>query len=121
MYSIKQIKFTQPNKFRLATADEFGFFLTSRGISTISDLGSVGADDLLIFKPNQVLELEYTGGRVPLIAIWLRITTLRMQSCSSEQTDLSASSSKDCRLQTSPPWQCFSATISRASVSRVRI
>lgn len=91
MYSIKQIKFTHPNKFRLATADEFGFFLTSRGISTISDLGSVGADDLLIFKPNQVLELEYTGGRVPLIAIWLRITTLRMQSCSSEQTDILSS------------------------------
>lgn len=91
MYLIKQIKFTEPSKYRLATADEFGFLLTMRGISSVGGLWSIGADDLLICKPHQVLEMEYAGGRVPLTSIWLRISPQRMQSCSSEQTDILAS------------------------------
>lgn len=91
MYSIQQFSLTQPEKIRLATREEFGFFLTVRGIASINGLWSIGADDLLICKPDQTAELEYTGGRIPLISMWVRISTDRMRDCSSSQTDILAS------------------------------
>lgn len=91
MYTVRQIKYTQPSRYRLATADEFGFLLTMRGVSSISGLWSIGADDLLICKPHQAAELEFSGGRIPLSVIWVRIKTQRMNACSGQQTDILAS------------------------------
>lgn len=91
MYTVRQLLLTEPKKIRLSTSDEFGFLLTTRGIISVGDLWSLGADDLLICKPHRMVELEYAGGRIPLTAIWVRISTKRMRACSSDQTDILAS------------------------------
>lgn len=89
-YFVKQMKYTQPSKIRLATGDEFGFLLTMRGTAHIGSERSLGADDLLICKPTQVVELEYAGGRVPLSIVWVRLSQARMAKSSTEETDILA-------------------------------
>lgn len=88
MYHVKQIAQTQPCKFRLSTSEEYGFLLTTRGTSHIRGMWDIRADDLLICKPHQTIELEYSDGRIPLTAIWVCISTSRMNMCSGSDTDI---------------------------------
>lgn len=90
-YSAKQMIYTQPSKVRLATGDEYGFLLTMRGTAHINGQWSLSADDMLICKPRQALELEYTGGRVPLSVIWVRLSRAAMVDSSTSETDILAS------------------------------
>lgn len=90
MYHVKQVKHMQPTRFRLTTEEEFGFYLTTRGTAYISGLWNLTVDDLMILKPNQSVEIEFPGGRVPLSAVWVRISTKQMAACSGERTDVIA-------------------------------
>lgn len=87
-YLAKQMKITQPSRTRLVTADEFGFLLAIRGTAHINGRWILGADDLLICKPNQIMELEYTGGQIPLSVIWVRIPKTIMAEYSTAETDI---------------------------------
>lgn len=90
-YSAKQMIYTQPSNVRLATGEEHGFLLTMRGTAHINGQWSLSADDMLICKPRQALELEYTGGRVPLSVIWVRLSGEAMVDSSTSETDILAS------------------------------
>lgn len=90
-HSARQLRYTQPSKIRLATGEEFGFLLAMRGMVRINGCWSLGTDDILVCKPKQVLELEYTGGRVPLHMIWVCLSQARMAACSTPETDVLAS------------------------------
>lgn len=90
-YSAKQMKFAQPSKVRLATGNEFGFLLAMRGAAHINGRWNFGADDLLICKPKQAMEMEYTGGRVPLSILWVRLSSASMAESSTSETDILAS------------------------------
>lgn len=89
-YTVVQYKLTQPVRLRLATGDEYGILLTVQGMSSVSGQWRLNADDLLICKPRQSMELEYAGGRIPLTLLWVRICTSRMAACATSGTDILA-------------------------------
>lgn len=87
-YTVVQHKLTEPCRTRLATGEEYGVLLTVRGTASVCGRWSLNADDLLVCKPRQVLELEYAGGRVPLTLLWVRISPEQMAACSTPGTDI---------------------------------
>lgn len=91
VYTVKQHELPHPAKLRLATGEEFGFLLSKRETAHINGCWSLGADELLICKPGQAMELEFMGGRTPLSVLWLRLSTDTMAQCSTEETDVIAS------------------------------
>lgn len=90
MYRVREVKHTNPVKIRLTTGEEYGFYLTTRGAAYVSGRWNLTSDDLMILKPRQSAEVEFPGGRVPLSAVWVTISTERMAACSGERTDIIA-------------------------------
>ncbi len=87
---VEEIKLAEPGKLRLSPRDAMGFLLIMGGSVNIKGIGKMNLDNLLLCKPQQVLELEFTGGRIPLSALWVRIPLAKIQNCSTEKTDLLA-------------------------------
>ncbi len=85
---VEEIKLEEPGKLRLSSYHDMGFLLIMRGSINANDAGRISPDDLLLCKPQQVLLLEYTGGRIPLTALWVRIPLHTIRECSTEKTDL---------------------------------
>ncbi len=85
---VEELKMTVPTKLRLSPYNAMGFLLIMRGNLNIKGLGKMSLDNLLLCKPRQMLEVEYTGGRIPLSALWVRIPTARIQAVSTEKTNL---------------------------------
>lgn len=87
---VKEIKMDKPGKLRLKTMDTMGFFLVMQGSVNIKNIGKMNLDNLLLCKPQQLLELEYTGGRIPLSAMWVRLPLDKIREQATEKTDLLA-------------------------------
>ncbi len=87
---VEEIKMADPGKLRLASYQAMGFLLIMRGSINIKSVGKMSLDNLLLCKPQQVLELEFPGGRVPLSALWVRIPLSKIQENSTKKTDLLA-------------------------------
>ncbi len=87
---VEEIKMAGPGKLRLSPRDAMGFLLIMGGSVNVKEVGKMSLDSLLLCKPQQVLELEFTGGRVPLSALWVQIPPAKIKSCSTEKTDLLA-------------------------------
>ncbi len=85
---VEEIKMEEPGKLRLSPHNAMGFLLILRGSVNIKGMGKMNLDNLLLCKPKCALELEFTGGRIPLAALWVRIPLSKIQECSTEQTDL---------------------------------
>ncbi len=85
---VKEINMENPGKLRLSSWDTMGFLLVMRGGINLAGLGKVSLDNLLLCKPGQVLELEFTGGRIPLSALWIRLPLFKIQEHATEKTDL---------------------------------
>ncbi len=87
---VEEINLVNPGRLRLSPHDAMGFLLIMGGSVNISEIGKMNLDHLLLCKPQQMLELEFTGGRIPLSALWVRIPLAKIQACSTEKTDLLA-------------------------------
>ncbi len=85
---VKEIKLEQPQKRSLSTKNTMGFLLVMRGSVNVTAIGKVGLDNLLLCKPRQILELEYTGSRIPLSALWVQLPLAVIQEHSTKKTDL---------------------------------
>ncbi len=77
-----------PGRLRLSTYDTMGFLLVIRGSINVVGVGKVTLENLLLCKPRQVLELEYTGGRIPLSGLWIQLSLSEIQACSTKKTDM---------------------------------
>ncbi len=84
---VEQIKMAESGKLRLASYQTMGFLLIMRGSINIKGLGKMNLDNLLLCKPRQVLEVEFTGGRIPLSAMWVQISMTDIQQSGTEKTD----------------------------------
>ncbi len=87
---VDRITMEEPGKLRLSPADAMGFLLIMRGSANIKGMGKMNLDNLLLCKPQQVVELEFPGGRIPLSALWVQVPTAKIQDSSTEKTDLLA-------------------------------
>ncbi len=87
---VEQLKMEEPGKLRLTPYKAMGFLLVMRGSVNVRGLEKMSLDNLLLCKPRQTLELEFTGGRVPLSALWVRIPLSKIQESSTDKTDLLA-------------------------------
>ncbi len=87
---VETIKLEEPGKLRLSPYRDMGFLLIMRGSVNIKDIGKMNLDNLLLCKPRQVLELEFSGGRIPLSALWIRLPQSKIQDSSTENTNLLA-------------------------------
>ncbi len=85
---VREIKMEKPGKLRLKTMDAMGFLLVMRGSVNIRSIGKMNLDNLLLCKSQQLLELEYTGGRIPLSALWVRLSLDEIQSQATENSEL---------------------------------
>ena len=89
-YHVKTIEAAQPGCLRLTTDQQMGFLLVMRGRVSLHEHGRIGPEHLCLCKEHQVLRLEYTGVRVPLKALWVRLNTQLLAACSTPQTDIAA-------------------------------
>ncbi len=87
---VEEIYMDEAGKLRLLSHDAMGFLLIMGGSVNIKGLGKMNLDNLLLCRPQQVAELEFTGGRIPLSALWVQIPLSKIQNCSTEKTDLLA-------------------------------
>ncbi len=87
---VEQLNITEASRLRLLPHDAMGFLMIMRGSVNIKGLGKMNLDNLVLCKPQQVLDLEFTGGRIPLSALWVQIPLSKIQNCSTEKTDLLA-------------------------------
>ncbi len=87
---VEEIRMAETGKLRLLSQDAMGFLLIMGGSVNIKGAGKMNLDNLLLCKPQQVVELEFTGGRIPLSALWVQIPLRKIQNCSTEKTDLLA-------------------------------
>ncbi len=83
---VEEIKMETPGKLRLSSYRAMCFLLIMRGSVNIRGLGKMNLDNLLLCKPRQVLEVEFTGGRVPLSALWVSIPPAQLQEASTDKT-----------------------------------
>ncbi len=87
---VEEINLQEPGRLRLASYDAMGFLLIMRGSINIKGMGKMNLDNLLLCKPQQILDMEFAGGRVPLSALWVRIPIANIQESSTEKTDFLA-------------------------------
>ncbi len=87
-YAVQQLDFEHPSKKRIATGESYGILLVNRGIAYVSKHWKIGTSDMLICKPKQVMMLEHTNERLPLSALWIRISTNLMDACSTQKTNI---------------------------------
>ncbi len=87
---VETIKLEESGKLRLSPYHDMGFFLVMRGSVNIKGIGKMNLDNLLLCKPRQMLELEFSGGRIPLSALWIRLPQSKIQDCSTNNTNLLA-------------------------------
>ncbi len=85
---VEEIKLEMPGRLRLCPRESMGFLLIMAGSVNIRGLGKMNPDLLLLCKAQHPLELEFTGGRIPLSALWVQIPLSRIQESSTEKTDL---------------------------------
>ncbi len=85
---VEEITSQEPGKLRFSSYNAMGFLLIMRGSVNVKDLGKMNLDNLLLCKPRQVLEVEFTGGRIPLSALWVRIPLSKIQELSTAKTNL---------------------------------
>ena len=87
-YKAARYFFEKPSKKRLVTGQEYGIFLIVKGAAHINDTWNMSQDDILVCKPRQVLSLEYSGGRCPLSAMFIRLSLELLEEFTTEKTDL---------------------------------
>ncbi len=87
---VEEINMDSPGRLQLVCHHAMGFLLIMQGIASIPQLGKMNPDQLLLCKPQQVLELEFSGGRIPLSALWVQLPLSSIQASSTEKTDLMA-------------------------------
>ncbi len=85
---VSEITMNTPGRRRLSTDKAMGFLLIMAGSVNIIPLGKMSQEHLTLCQPGQSLELECTGGRIPLSAMWVQIPLSRFREYSTEQTDL---------------------------------
>ncbi len=87
-YKAARYFYEKPSKKRLVTGQEYGIFLIVKGAAHINDTWNMSQDDILVCKPRQVLSLEYSGGRCPLSAMFIRLSLELLEEFTTEKTDL---------------------------------
>lgn len=87
-YSAKQLTLEPKDRVRLATGEEYGFALVLHGLLRASGKWLLGADDLLVFRQRQALELRGGGGNAPGTVLWVRFPLDTVDACSGPGTDL---------------------------------
>ena len=87
-YSAKQLTLEPKDRVRLATGEEYGFALVLHGLLRAGGKWLLGADDLLVFRQRQALELRGGGGNAPGTVLWVRFPLDTVDACSGPGTDL---------------------------------
>ena len=87
-YSAKQLTLEPRDHIRLATGEEYGFLLVLHGLLRAGGKWLLGADDLLVFRQRQALELRSGGGNAPGTVLWVRFPLDTVDACSGPGTDL---------------------------------
>lgn len=87
-YLVQELNLDHPSKKRIATGESYGILLVLRGFAYVAKRWKIGTEDLLICKPKQVMVLENTSDRFPLLALWVRLSTNLMNTCSTEKTNI---------------------------------
>ena len=87
-YSAKQLTLEPKDRVRLATGEEYGFLLVLHGLLRAGGKWLLGADDLLVFRQRQALELRSGGGNAPGTVLWVRFPLDTVDACSGPGTDL---------------------------------
>ena len=87
-YSAKQLTLEPRDHIRLATGEEYGFLLVLHGLFRAGGKWLLGADDLLVFRQRQALELRSGGGNAPGTVLWVRFPLDTVDACSGPGTDL---------------------------------
>ena len=87
-YSAKQLTLEPRDHIRLATGEEYGFLLVLHGLLQAGGKWLLGADDLLVFRQRQALELRSGGGNAPGTVLWVRFPLDTVDACSGQGTDL---------------------------------
>lgn len=87
-YSAKQLTLEPRDHIRLATGEEYGFLLVLHGLLRAGGKWLLGADDLLVFRQRQALELRSGGGNAPGTVLWVRFPLDTVDACSGQGTDL---------------------------------
>ena len=87
-YSAKQLTLEPKDRVRLATGEEYGFALVLHGLLRAGGKWLLGADDLLVFRQRQALELRSGGGNAPGTVLWVRFPLDTVDACSGPGTDL---------------------------------
>ena len=87
-YSAKQLTLEPRDHIRLATGEEYGFLLVLHGLLRAGGKWLLGADDLLVFRQRQALELRSGGGNAPGTVLWVRFPLDTVDACSGLGTDL---------------------------------
>ena len=87
-YSAKQLTLEPRDHIRLATGEEYGFLLVLHGLLRAGGKWLLGADDLLVFRQRQALELRGGGGNAPGTVLWVRFPLDTVDACSGPGTDL---------------------------------
>ena len=87
-YSAKQLTLEPKDRVRLATGEEYGFALVLHGLLRAGGKWLLGADDLLVFRQRQALELRGGGGNAPGTVLWVRFPLDTVDACSGQGTDL---------------------------------
>ena len=87
-YSAKQLTLGPKDRVRLATGEEYGFALVLHGLLRAGGKWLLGADDLLVFRQRQALELRGGGGNAPGTVLWVRFPLDTVDACSGPGTDL---------------------------------
>ena len=87
-YSAKQLTLGPKDRVRLATGEEYGFALVLHGLLRAGEKWLLGADDLLVCRQRQALELTHGGGSAPGTVLWVRFPLGTVEACSGPGTDL---------------------------------
>ena len=87
-YSAKQLTLEPKDRVRLATGEEYGFALVLHGLLRAGGKWLLGADDLLVFRQRQAVELRGGGGNAPGTVLWVRFPLDTVDACSGPGTDL---------------------------------
>lgn len=87
-YSAKQLTLGAKDRVRLATGEEYGFLLVVHGMLRAGEKWLLGADDLLVCRQRQALELAHGGGKSPGTVLWVRFPLGTVSACSGPETDL---------------------------------